>query len=477
VTKAALGTAAVAAIVTAATMALFAAPPQAGAADDRTIDTVLSTLTVQRNFIILPRLHRADVPMTTTECREEFGVSCYSPAQIQRAYQVGGLYAHKVDGRGQTIVVIDEFGSPTIGADLATFDKQTGLPAATLDIVHPVGKIPPLNPGNPDQVGWAGETTLDVEWAHVIAPEATLVLEEVPSQGGLLYGLQYAIDHRLGDVITLSWSGAERGTTVRALQSADALLFKPAARKRITIVDATGDLGASGAKANGSLYTYPVVNWPASDPDVVGVGGTSLHLNDSGERTSADTVWNDTYNAAANFLINGIVGPFPLATGGGKSVVFGWPYYQAKVGKFSGWRRGVPDISMSAACSGAVDIYASYPGQLAGWTEVCGTSESAPLFAGVVALADQAAGRPLGNINPALYRIAAASLPGIVPVTSGNNTVAFVADGTLHTVTGYQARDGYSLAAGLGTINARFLIPELAHPQKVKPKHAPKPTH
>ena len=128
-----------------------------------------------------------------------------------------------------------------------------------------------------------------------------------------------------------------------------------------------------------------------------------------------------------------------------------------------GGHRGVPDISMSGACNGAVDMYQSFQGQPAGWYPTCGTSEATPLFAGVVALADQVAGHPLGLINPALYKMSAlGKASGIVDVTSGNNTVSFPQGGKLHTVTGFRARPGYDLASGVGTVNAALFVPELA---------------
>jgi subtilase family serine protease len=122
----------------------------------------------------------------------------------------------------------------------------------------------------------------------------------------------------------------------------------------------------------------------------------------------------------------------------------------------------VPDISMSAACDGSVDVYTSFPGQAAGWYPTCGTSEATPLFAGVVALAGQVAGHPLGLINPMIYQLEAVHAPGIVDVTSGSNTVSFVQGGATHKVTGYGARAGYDLASGAGTIDARHFVPELA---------------
>ena len=142
--------------------------------------------------------------------------------------------------------------------------------------------------------------------------------------------------------------------------------------------------------------------------------------------------------------------------------MFGRPSYQNGVRGTVGGHRGVPDISMSAACTGAVNVYQSFGGQPAGWYALCGTSGSTPMFAGIVALADQVAGHPLGLINPALYKMASAHLPGLVSVRSGNNTVSFRQGGRSHTVHGFGARAGYNLAAGLGTVNAQYFVPELA---------------
>jgi subtilase family serine protease len=173
-------------------------------------------------------------------------------------------------------------------------------------------------------------------------------------------------------------------------------------------------------------------------------------------------VWNDTFSVATNQFIFGDNGPNPLAGGGGKSVLFRRPFYQNGVRAQTGRSRGVPDISMSAACNGAVDVYQSFPGEPAGWVPVCGTSEATPLFAGIVALAAQVSHHPLGLINPALYRMSARGEPGIVDVTSGNNTVSFTQNGQLDTVTGFSARAGYSTVAGVGTVNGALFVPELA---------------
>ena len=204
------------------------------------------------------------------------------------------------------------------------------------------------------------------------------------------------------------------------------------------------------------------MGWPASDPLVTGVGGTQLQLDTNGNRTAPDQVWNDTYNTALQNVFFGDSGPNPLATGGGESSVFPRPTYQFGVAGVVGQHRGVPDISMSGACSGLVDTYQTFPGEPPGWYVSCGTSESSPLFAGIVALADQVAHHSLGLINPALYVLSAAHAPGLVDVTSGNNTVGFTQNGQNYTVPGDSAGPGYDMASGVGTVNAALFVPELA---------------
>jgi subtilase family serine protease len=140
-------------------------------------------------------------------------------------------------------------------------------------------------------------------------------------------------------------------------------------------------------------------------------------------------------------------------------VYYGRPSYQKDVRGVTGGQRGIPDISMSASCSVAVAVFETFTGGQGGWTASCGTSESAPMFAAIVALAGQVAGHGLGLVNPALYALAAKHAAGIVRVASGNNTVSF--SGV--TVHGYSVRKGYNLVTGLGSVNGRYLVPELAH--------------
>ncbi len=401
----------------------------------------------------------APVPFSDAQCEATFGVKCFVPDQVEAAYNLPALYRGGINGKGRTIVVVDAFGSPTIADDLLQFDQYLGLGTPSLRIVK-VGKVPAFNPGNGDMVGWAGETSLDVEYAHAGAPDAKLVLVEVGKENlqQLALGVEYAVQHKLGDVISLSWGMSEQALG-RHFVSSYSSVFRQAAQSHITVVASSGDSGASGPDDNGSYYRFPVASWPATSPYVTAVGGTRLNLNASGGRSGHDAAWNDTYSAAVSNFFFGDAGPNPLATGGGKSAYYGRPSYQNGVRGITGSQRGIPDIAMSASCSVAVNVFETYSGGQGGWTASCGTSESAPMFAAVVALADQKAGRPLGLINPALYALAARHAAGIVPVASGNNTVSF--SGT--TVHGYSVRKGYNLVTGLGSVNGQLFVPELAH--------------
>lgn len=201
-----------------------------------------------------------------------------------------------------------------------------------------------------------------------------------------------------------------------------------------------------------TLYPFRVTSWPASDPLVTSVGGTRLDLSASGTALAPAVAWNDTTARGE-----------PDATGGGVSTFFARPSYQAKVASVTGAHRGVPDVAMSASCTGLVDTYVGVvgPGFPVGWGENCGTSEATPLFAAIVALCDQEAGRGLGQLNPSLYAMLSSKRPGLVPVTSGNNTVSFVQGGHAVTVTGYNAGHGFSLVTGVGTIDAARFVPSL----------------
>lgn len=402
-------------------------------------------------------------PPTTADCIATAGVPCYAPFQLQRAYHLKRLYKQGLTGRGRTIVIVDAFGSPTVKADLQKFDADFGLPdPPRFDIIQPAGPVPPFDPTDPDMAGWAEETSLDVQWAHSIAPGANLLLVETPVsetegvQGfpEIVQAENFVINHHLGDVISQSF-----GATENTFPSVPALLrLRSAVRNafahHVTMLGASGDEGATGFKLNlTDLYTHRVNSWPSSDPLVTSVGGTQLHLDAQGNRTAPDNVWNDQALFDA-----------PAASGGGRSHIFARPPYQNGVSQVVHGLRGTPDISMSAAVDGGVLVYIGFTGGdgiTPGYYIFGGTSEATPEFAGVVAIADQLAHHRLGLLNPALYELARHHAPGIVDITAGDNTVSFTQEGETFTVPGFPAVPSYDMSSGLGTVDAARLVHEL----------------
>lgn len=401
-------------------------------------------------------------PQTIAQCQADLGINCYTPVQYRVAYDLNPLYAKGITGAGKTIVIVDSFGSPTIASDLHTFDAQFGFPDPQLQIEQ-FGTIPPFDPTNSTMVGWAEETTLDVEYAHSIAPGAKIVLAETPvaeTEGvtgfpEMMNAEQSLINQGVGDVITQSFGATEQ--TFPGVSSGDdsSLLnlryaYKDAYAHHVTVLASAGDTGATNYESDGTtLYTSRVTGWPATDPLVTAVGGTQLNLDQAGSKITPDVVWDDRFGAG----------------GGGDSAVFSRPLYQIGVAKTVGGSRGVPDISMSAAVNGGCWVYMSFAGIESsgvsdpGWYIFGGTSEASPIFSGIVALANQVAGHRLGLINPALYLLGAlhhAGVPGtgIVDVTSGNNSFGGV--------TGFNATAGYNMATGWGTIDAAKFVPALA---------------
>ena len=415
-----------------------------------------------------PAVHFATVPNTNL-CDQRFGYSCYNPRQIETAYDMRPLFASGDTGKGETIVLVDSFGSPTIRADLRTFDKAFGLPNPQLTIVQPAGKVPAWNPKNSTMVNWGGETSLDVEYSHAMAPAAKIVLVETPvaeTEGIAGLPQMMASERAVMDptskyyenpsVISQSF-GATESTFATAMQIIDlAQTYQIADTDDVTVLAAAGDDGSTEPinDAGTEYATTREIDWPASDPLVTAVGGTQLHLNLAGQRLLPDNVWNDT-----NFLGG------PAAGVGGRSAIFSRPTYQDGIKAVAGVHRVIPDISMSAAVDGGVLVYWSFPGTPKGYYVIGGTSEASPLFAGVVADADQALGKHIGFLNPYLYQLAAQATPkndvGIEDITIGNNTVSFTQGGVDVTVPGWVATPGYDLASGLGTIDGAKLVASL----------------
>jgi subtilase family serine protease len=379
---------------------------------------------------------------------------CFSPEQVQTFYNLNPLYAKGYDGKGSTIVILDSFGSPTIKDDLQVFDKTFGLPEPpSFQVLYPLGPVN-FDATNSDETGWAGETTLDVEWAHAIAPGANIVLLVSPvSETEGVQGFPefaklstYAMDHKLGNIFSMSFGATEPtlvgdacnehlGTGEDLLKMYDQTVFQRAVTENITMFASSGDDGATDATCNPpETYNFQAVGWPASDPLVTAVGGTKLTLKDDTGAYGSERTWNE----------------FGGATGGGISKFYDQPDWQKNLPDQAALKgkRGLPDVSWGAAVNFA--FYHSYPGEGSGWSAIGGTSASSPQWAGLIAIANQMAGKPLGFLNPAFYQLAG---QGFHDITTGNNT--------LEGVQGFPATKGWDLSTGWGTPDAATMVPLL----------------
>ncbi len=392
---------------------------------------------------------------------------CSTPGQLESLYDMTPLFSKGENGKGVTIAIVDSFGSPTIAHDLAYFDRVMKIPnPPKLTVIQPAGKVPRFNPNNSDVVGWATETTLDVECAHAMAPGADILLVETPvdeTEGTAGFpqiekAEKYVVDHHLAQVISQSFGAPEETfpskRSILNLRGA----YLDAAAHGVTVLAASGDQGATDVKAitpSGYLYfTHRTVDWPASDPLVTAVGGTFVDRV-NGVRARPDSVWNTTSEGVG-----------PAASGGGLSQVFPRPSWQKGVAGLIGAGRGLPDVALEASPQDPALIYMSFLGEGGGFYPVAGTSEAAPLFAGIVAVADQVAATSLGLLNPALYALGQAKAPGLIDVRSGGNSVAFLQGGRRYSVTGWNSRPGFDLASGWGTINGAKLVSELVARQR-----------
>ena len=223
-------------------------------------------------------------PISTTACLAQIGINCYTPVQYRKAYNLNRLYARGVTGRGRTIVIVNSFGSPTIRHDIKVFDKQFGFPNPNLKILK-FGNVPPFDPTNATQVGWAEETTLDVEYAHSIAPRAKIVLAETPvaeTEGvtglpEMMNAERALINAGVGDVISQSFGATENTFPGFSQGNFSSLLnlryaFKDALAHHVTVLAASGDDGATDADER-RLHPVPV---PGELLAIVGPAG-QLH--------------------------------------------------------------------------------------------------------------------------------------------------------------------------------------------------------
>jgi subtilase family serine protease len=387
---------------------------------------------------------------------------CYDPYQVRHAYNINSLINAGYDGSGKTIVIIDAFQSPNIVQQLNFYNSFYGLPSlnglggppnprlGTFTQIAPEG-LPPFDPTNSDMIGWAEEISLDVLWSHAIAPGANIVLVLARSDGDvdILSATKYAVDHRLGDVISQSF-GENENCLDPDLLAQQHQIFADATMKNMTVLASSGDFGSALPNCDGSALVQAVSN-PASDPLVTSVGGTELH---AAPYCLTSLGCNPATNPAPGTYQGEIVWNEPNigAGGGGFSVVYDEPSYQNGT-IHGGKQRGLPDVSYSAAVLHGLLTYLNIPGIPAGFYLFGGTSAGSPQWAAITAIADQKAGYSLGFINKSLYHIGQAPAhfaESFHDVTSGNNS--------FFGVPGFSAGAGWDPASGFGSPNAADLV-------------------
>ncbi|HXB04792.1 MAG TPA: S53 family peptidase [Candidatus Angelobacter sp.] len=386
-----------------------------------------------------------DLGVVKFGCQKTTPPTCYGPDQIRSAYNIQSVLDAGFTGAGSTIVIIDAFQSPTLQTDLAAFDKLWNLKAPPgLNVIapwSPTNTPTPFNPLDGSQVSWSAEISVDVEWAHAIAPDATidLVLAQTAQDPDMLSVTQYAVDHNLGDVISQSFGEAESCADPKLIQQEHAI-FGEAVDKGITLLAAAGDQGAAQPTCDGSSFSASA-STPASDPNVTAIGGTRLTTSGTDGTYGSESAWTTRLGA----------------TGGGFSTIYRRPGFQAPF-QDNNKQRGIPDVAINgdALNSGVIVVWGGKAMRFGG------TSAGSPQWAGIVALADQMGGHRLGDINKSLYHIGKSDAYGTAfhDVTAGDNScMAIACKGVA--VQGFPATPGWDAATGLGTPDVANLIPLL----------------
>lgn len=361
-------------------------------------------------------------------------------------YGIGGLWKKGIDGAGTTVAVLEGWNFPGITKQVDQFDKALGLPNPQISTIYPAGKLPKKCPPGMVKLGsygscqaWAGELTLDVISAHLMAPYAKIVISATPADTEvtddasfqvampeIMKALEYISAHHVADSISISDGNGESSYSHGAEQvTAQDPGELAAAAAGIPVLVATGDCGVvqnlpvANSQCGTASQQPDTAAWDDS-PWITAVGGSIPNLSSAGVKVGTDPVWH----------VGGI-----FSEGAGYSSIYARPSYQNSVARITGSpMRSVPDITMDAQD---------------------GTSEAAPLLNGVLALATQMNhGHVLGPINPALYAMGPRGAgAGIADVIHGNNSV--VANGkTL--VQGFTAAKGFDVATGWGTVNGSF---------------------
>lgn len=405
-------------------------------------------------------------PPASTFCIANYGIACYGPQDIRAQYDFNRAYDSGHDGSGQTIVIFDSFGSPKIQQDLAFFDSQYKLPPPpSFNIYEPEGTVtyPYLgaspaavaaNKNFQTEIGWGYETTLDVEWAHAMAPSANIALVVTPDaetegvQGvpNLENVQSWALQNHIGKIWSNSWAATEQSFHNAAVVQQLNGFYAQAAAQGVSAFFATGDTGVANGDKQGRPFPLPTVNFPSSSPDVVAVGGTQIPVPQPALTSyNLEETWNDCCGSG----------------GGGYSAIFPEPAFQSAAAiPDPGRTRGLPDVSYNAALISSILIYESFdPTAPPSWVPIGGTSAAAPQWAAVDAIANQADG-PLGLLTTRLYQIyenPAAYASAFHDITAGNNSWSGL--------TGYSAGPGWDAATGLGTPDVANLVTALASTQ------------
>lgn len=457
---------------------------------------------------------------TRPDGRVSATIHCYGPDQIRAFYGLAPLTADTNDGAGQTIVLVDSYGSPTAAADLTTFATTFHGPTPSFEAVYPFGQpgflagsgtatgkgVGQSGPNSAD--GWAGEANLDVQWAYAIAPKAHIVLlgtNSAETQGvqglpQLMNGIDWAVrTYPAGTVFSMSF-----GTDEQAFGSAAASqfakfdqTFKAGLAKGDTFFSSAGDNGSTGVTRShrqSTTGTTPEVSYPNVSPYVTSVGGTQVQsgwtwnptsdvpFNADGSRNPAYFAWNPGGSSQAVWNESWA----NVGTGGGLSTVYAAPAWQRSnpaVAPIVGDHRGVPDLAWNAAINGGVLVFTSFFPSIEGsphWNVYGGTSASSPQVAALTAIANQAraaAGKgPIGWLNPVIYSGSfdqAAAFSDVTPQKYGtaisadlknNQMWDTAADGSVSptSVPGYATTGGYDLTTGWGSPNAPGYIAQLA---------------
>jgi len=392
-------------------------------------------------------------------CRDQYGSACYTAQQLRVAYGIQPLLDRGTDGRGQTVVLMEfanvpqrrEPGQPVevtdIRQDLALFDAVFGLPAARLQAdTSLAGSAWPWLAG--------GEEVEDAEIVHAIAPDAAIRVILIPAWTGpaswvtALDGvLRLALSE--GSVVSLSAILGEDCLTPAQVTGLNSAL-QADQEHHVTVVASSGDFGAvsNACTAPGVPGSVKEVGLPASDPLVLAAGGTTLDANRATGAYRSETAWHTPPGTAS-----------PQTSGGGFSHLFARPAYQDGVAGI-GTTRGVPDVAADAAGKTGMTLAVSAGARQDYFYPGAGTSAATPLWAALIALADQYSGRRLGFVNPAIYRIGASASyhQAFHDITTGNSTVTL----SQGTITGYRASPGWDPVTGWGSPDAQVLIPLLA---------------